>query len=235
MKRLDGIWLVGLLMVCTDALAKRRRSGSSAAMSPEVLGWIGAAGLGIGAIAILVTYGDVVAKLLNVVWVGALVWLFGQWNVDVAWCAYADFWAPARLPELCAAKDGEPHGELWRYGMYALAVAIYGGLLGIVVWFLSKQRLERKRRIAERRGYVEAMLRTKLPSMKREHVLAYVADCEAMINALERKAKRKVPNEGLDAVTDLWIALTEHHRSTGRKLTQDDIRSFLARHRIWGS
>jgi len=143
--------------------------------------------------------------------------------------------APDRLSELCVARDGETLGEHWRYGFYAAAAAIYSAMLVAAVWFVAKRRRQRSHRIGELRRFVEATLRTKLPALNRERMMVCVADCEAMVHALERKAKRALPNERVAAVVDLWIALTERSRAVGRELTQDEVRAVLEQHRIWAS
>lgn len=229
---MDIGWFVGLMLLCSDVLAKRRRSSSAAVLPPEVLGWILLAVLAIGVIALLVTFADVVNALITVFWVGALVWMVGQLHIEVAWCAYAEALEPGRLPELCVADDGSPHGELWRHGAYLGFGLLDAALVGAMVWFAVRGIRRRVRAARERREWIENGLRAKLPQLSEAMLQAHVADAMALVKAVQRQWKRPVTASEVASVVDLKLALFARTQRAGRALTQDEIRAVVNERRI---
>lgn len=232
MKKLDIVWFVGLLLMCSEVLAKRRRSGSSAAVPPEVVGWLLVAVLVVGAIALLVTFADFFSALFSVAWVGVLVWMLGQLHVDAAWCAYAEFLAPEKLHELCVADDGTPHGELWRYSAYLGFGLFDAALVGAMIWFAGRGVRRRIQADRERRERILKGLRAKLPLMSQALIEAHVADAMALVKVMRRQWKRPVTDSEVTSVVELKLALIARSQAAGRALTQDEIRAVFNERRI---
>ncbi len=232
MKKLDIVWFVGLMLMCSEVLAKRRRSGSSAVLPPEVAGWIVVGLLVIGVIALLVTFADFLSALLNIFWMGALVWMLGQLHVDAAWCAYAEVLAPERLSELCVADDGSPRGDFWRYGAYIGFGLLDATLLGTMIWFAGRGIRRRSQAEQERREWIEKGLRAKLPLVSQVALQAHVADAMALVKAMRRQWKRPVTAHEVASVVELKLALIGRSQAVGRALTQDEVRAILNERRI---
>lgn len=227
MKRFDVTWLLGLMLFSTEALAKRRRSGGSAALGDsDLFGWVALAVFAVGALAIVITYADTIGKVWNIVLFAVAAWLFVKWNIDVAWCVYAELVSPERLSELCVAEDGVPFNAHWRYGMYLLLVLLYGALLGGAIVLVRKKR-------RERRSYLESALMARLPIVERHRLATYVAECEAMIDAIERQSKRRIPTYRIAKVVELGLALDGHRHAVGRDLTPEEMHAIAGKHRIW--
>lgn len=233
MKRFDMAWLLALTLFSTEVLAKRRRSDGSAALAnSEFFGWVALAALGVGALILLYKHAEVINTLVMGFWLAVAAWFFAKWSIDVASCAYTEILSPERLPELCVAEGGEPHGILWRYGNYLLAALLYSALFGGAISWVRKRRRESEARVRERRRHLEAALLARLPLSEHLRLAAHVTEYEAMIDALERQSNQQIPNHRVAAVVDLGLALTKRRHAAGRELTEDEVCTIIREHRI---
>lgn len=146
MKRLNVIWFLTLLALSTDVLAKRR-SGSSVSLFDNDF----------FVVMLLVVVGSAVLVFMiehrgvgDVINAAVLMWMFAKFNIDAAWCGYAETMTPDRLTELCIFDDGEPYTAGWRIFLYVAVVLVDGGLLTAAVCLVRNKWLERNRRIRDK-------------------------------------------------------------------------------------